>query len=337
MSNSKPRIKTKYQLTIIVIVVTVLLACYTMGALWEYADTLNAQNGWMLKIGFAACEFMVGVWGVYHIWRRWVWTRVVCLALAISMSIFLVVHSSALTKYVAAKKEASGQTTGLSEGIAKVTQATTAGIMSAAGDVAQRQRLSGAPNTARGTVSTATKQAAEIGTKNAQILADTSLKLEEQAKNSTFLSAEYMNGKMQAVVFVYLLLGVGLMFAMFELGKAEEDDDNDGIPNFADLDSSYYDPSRALTWWHARGQYAPHELAPREPQPQTQQQPIPLRAPAHAQTGPTEQPRRQFRTGFDAPAQPPAQQPEQDAAPAGESRLRQYRRWAQGAWGNRPK
>jgi hypothetical protein len=257
------RLKTKWQLTIFFEAIVVLLAFYTLGSLWEYADTLNATNGWMLKVGFTACEVAVGVWVWFHVWRRFVGTRLIALGLATATGIFLVVHSSAISKYVAAKKEAGASTSTLADGLAKITGSASEGVVTGAGKVADGQRQKGAPNTARATVKEGTNAAAKIGVENGKVLAETSLKLEEQAKASTFLSADYLNGKMQAVVFVWLLVGIAITALAFEAFKAEEDDDDDGIPNFADADSTHYNADRAAKWWGSRGQLAPHQLAAR--------------------------------------------------------------------------
>lgn len=262
---AQARIKTKWQLTIFFEAVVILLAFYTLGSLWEYADTLNSTNGWMLKVGFTACELAVAVWVWFHIWRRYVGTRLIMLLLATATGIFLVVHSSALSKYVAAKKEAGANTEKLAGGLAQITAAGSKGVVEGAGAVANQQRQSGAPNTARSTVSAGANAAAQVGVENGKVLADTALKLESQAQQSTFLSPEYLNGKMQAVVFVWLLIGIGITALAFEAFKAEEDDDEDGIPNFADADSSYYDAKRAEKWWKERGQLAPHQMTPQTP------------------------------------------------------------------------
>lgn len=292
---AQSRIKTKWQLTIFFETVVLLLAFFTLGALWEYADTLNAHNGWMLKVGFTACEFAVGVWVWFHVWRRWVTTRLVTLGLATAMGIFLAVHAAAVSKYVAAKREAGANTEKLAGGLAQITTAGAKGIVEGAGAVANSQRQSGAPNTARSTLNSGTKAAGEVTTGNAKILADAALQLETQAQDSTFLSAEYLNGKMQAVVFVALLIGIAITALVFEAGKAEEDDDDDGIPNYADADSSYYDARRAEKWWTSRGQLAPHQLKQSAPI-QPEQPPAAHAQPVFASSS--------IKAGFAPPSQP---------------------------------
>lgn len=271
---AQSRIKTRWQLTIFFETVVLLLAFFTLGALWEYADTLNARNGWMLKVGFTACEFAVGVWVWFHVWRRWVITRLVTLGLATAMGIFLAVHAAAVSKYVAAKKEAGANTEKLAGGLAQITAAGSKGVVEGAGAVASQQRQAGAPNTARSTVKEGTNAAAQVGVENGKVLASTALQMEAQAQNATFLSADYLNGRMQAVVFIALLIGIAITALVFEAGKAEEDDDEDGIPNFADADSSYYDAKRAEKWWKDRGQLAPHLRNPPQPQPATTRTPV---------------------------------------------------------------
>ncbi len=266
------RIGTKWQLVGFGWLVAGLLAFYTLGALWEYADSLDSTNGWMLKVGFVACEASVFVWVWWHVWRNWTVTRVWCLIAATGMGIFLVVHASAVTKYLSAKKEAGVQTEKLASGLAQITGAASQGAVTGAGEVAQKLRQNKAPNSARAAIRDGANAAAEVGTANGKTLADAHLKLEEGAKNSTFLSPEYLNGKMFAVVFIALLVGVLITFLVFEIGKAEEDDDGDGIPNYADADSRYYNAARAKKWWGDRGQLAPHELNP--PQPQTPPAPV---------------------------------------------------------------
>lgn len=259
------RIGTKWQLVLFGWAVAGLLAFYTLGSLWDYADSLQSSYGFMLKVGFTACELSVFVWIWFHVWRNWRVTRLYCLFASVLMGIFLVVHASAVTKYLSAKKEAGAQVQQLAGGLTQITGAASQGIVTGAGQVASGQRAKGAPNTARATVKEGTQAAANVGVKNGETLANATLKLEEQAKGSTFLSPEYLNGKMFAVVFGVLLGLVGLTFLVFEMGKAEEDEDGDGVPNFADLDSQYYDAKRAKEWWGRRGQLAPHELQQQQP------------------------------------------------------------------------
>lgn len=306
---AKSRISTKWQLTFFFEGIAILLAFYTLGALWEYAETLKATNGWMLKVGFTACEVAVGVWVWFHVWRKWVTTRVVTLTLATAMGIFLAVHASAVSKYVAAKKEATANTGTLASGLAQITGATSEGIVKGAGQVARQQRQDGAPNTAHTTIQEGTKAATEVGEKNAKVLADTALQLETQAQSSTFLSADYLNGKMQAVVFVALLIGIMITALTFELGKAEEDDDDDGVPNYADFDSSYYDAERAEKWWKGRGQLAPHQQQPVQASPPAPvQQPAPVFGfgqGAPAPNAPVEEKKNFFRRFWGNSPQPP--------------------------------
>lgn len=270
------RVSTKWQLVLFGWAIAGLLGFYTLGSLWEYADTLKAGNGWMLKVGFCADLLAIGVWIWFHVFRRWRVTRLWCLLAATIMGIFLVVHAAAVTKYLSAKKEAVANVGNLASGLAQITSAGTKGIVEGAGAVANGQRQSGAPNTARATVATGVKSAGDATVKNGQLLADATMRMEEQAQGSTFLSADYMNGKMFAVIYVVLLVLSGVTFLVFELGKAEEDDDDDGVPNYADANSSYYDATRAEEWWGNRGQLAPHKLNA----PTTPPQSIPLGFPA---------------------------------------------------------
>ena len=255
---AKQRVSTKWQLVLFGWAVTGLLGFYTLGALWEYADTLNAQNGWMLKIGFCADLVAICVWVWFHVFRRWRVTRIWCLLAATAMGIFLVVHAAAITKYVAAKKETTASIGTLATGLAGITQASAEGVVAGTGKVATQLRQQGAPNSARAAVRDGQKAAANVGTENGKTLAEATAKLEDQARNSTFLSPEYLNGKMFAVIYIALLVLVGLTFLVFELGKAEEDDDDDGIPNYADIDSQYYDAKRATVYWRDRGETPPH-------------------------------------------------------------------------------
>lgn len=258
MTETKNRVPIRWQLLIFGWLLAGLLAFNTLGALWEYVDQTQASNGRMLKTGFAACEASIFIWIFWHVFRRWIWTRVWCLIAATIMGIFLVVHSSAVTKYTAQKKESTQAVTALANGLATITESASKGAIASAGQVAENQRRGGAPNSARATVREASRAAAEVATQNGKTLADAAMKTEQQAKNSTFLSADYLNGKMFAVVFTVLLILSFITFCVFEAGKAEEDDDHDGIPNFADFDSQFYNAKRAEKWWAVRGQQAPH-------------------------------------------------------------------------------
>lgn len=258
MAETKNRVPVKWQLLIFGWGLAGLLAFNTLGALWAYVDQSEAANGWMLKLGFAACEVSIFVWIFWHVFRRWTWTRLWCLAAATIMGIFLVIHSSAVTKYVARKKEGAQTVSALASGLAAITESASKGAIASAGQVAETQRRGGAPNSARATVREANRVATQVAAQNGKTLADAAMQTEEQAKNSTFLSADYLNGKMFAVVFTVLLSLAFITFCVFEAGKAEEDDDHDGIPNFADFDSQYYNAERAEKWWGARGQQAPH-------------------------------------------------------------------------------
>lgn len=259
------RVKTKWQLVLFGWGVTGLLGFYTLGALWEYVGTLKAENGWMLKVGFCADLLAIGVWVWFHVFRKWRVTRLWCLTAASVMGIFLVVHAAAITKYVAAKKDAAVGVSTLSTGLAEITKASTEGIVSGTGQVATQLRQQGAPRSANKAVQGGQQAGAQVGVQNGQILADTTVKMEEQARSATFLSPDYLNGKMFAVIYIVLLVLVGITFFVFEMGKAEEDDDDDGIPNFADIDSAHYDANRAEKWWKDRGQVAPHMQKPVEP------------------------------------------------------------------------
>lgn len=252
------RIPVKWQLLGFEWLIAGFLAFYTLGALWEYADTLQASNGWMLKVGFMACETSIFIWAWWHVFRRWVITRVWCLVAACAMAIFLVVHATAVTKYVSAKKDATANIGTLATGLAGITGAASQGIVTGAGQVAAGQRQQGAPNTARSTVQAGTEAGAKVGVENGKTLAEAALKAEEQARNATFLSPEYLNGKMFVVVFISLIVLMFITLCIFEAGKAEEDDDNDGTPNYADIKSQYYDPKRATEYWSDRGQEPPH-------------------------------------------------------------------------------
>lgn len=273
------RISTKWQLVLFGWAITGLLGFYTLGALWEYADTLKATNGWMLKVGFCADLVAIGIWTWFHVFRKWRVTRIWCLFAATAMGIFLVVHAAAITKYVAAKKEATENVTALSDGLKGITEASAAGVVAGTGQVASKLRQQGAPNSARAAVREGANAAASVGVQNGKTLAEATAKMEEQARNSTFLSVEYMNGKMFAVIYIALLVLAGITLLVFELGKAEEDDDDDGIPNFADADSAYYDAKRAAKWWSDRGQLAPHQLQQAQPQQVQPPTPAPQSAP----------------------------------------------------------
>lgn len=255
---TRQRVSTKWQLVLFGWAVTGLLGFYTLGALWEYTSTLHADNEWMLKIGFCADLVAIGIWVWFHVFRRWRVTRLWCLTAATVMGIFLVVHAAAITKYVAAKKEVTANVSTLATGLAGITQASTEGVVTGTGKVAAQLRQQGAPNSARTAVRDGQRTAANVGVENGRTLADAATKMETQAQNSTFLSPEYLNGKMFAVIYIVLLALVGVTFFVFEMGKAEEDDDDDGTPNYADIDSQYYDAKRATEYWQSRGQKPPH-------------------------------------------------------------------------------
>lgn len=287
------RISTKWQLVLFSWAITGLLGFYTLGSLWEYADTLKASNGWMLKVGFCADLAAIAIWTWFHVFRKWRVTRIWCLFAATAMGIFLVVHAAAITKYVAAKKEATENVTALANGLQGITEASTAGVVSGTSQVASKLRQQGAPNSARGAIRDGQNAAASVGVQNGKTLAEATAKMEDQARSSTFLSVDYMNGKMFAVIYIALLVLAGITLLVFELGKAEEDDDDDGIPNFADADSSYYDAKRAEKWWKDRGQLAPHQL------PQSQ--------PAQLPTAPTQAPQFGFAQAAPKPNATPTE------------------------------
>lgn len=258
MPATKSRIPIKWQLLGFGWLLAGLLAFNTLGSLWEYVDLIQAGNPTMLKAGFVACEASIFVWIYWHIFRRWLGTRIYCLVAASIMGIFLAVHASSLTKYIASRKQGTTTVAALASGLASITESASKAAIASAGELAESQRKDGAPHTARATFREANQAAARVATENGKTLANAAITTEEQAKHSTFLSAEYLNGKMFAVVFTVLLALTFGTFIIFEIGKAEEDDDDNGIPNYADFDSSYYDAKRAEKWWGVRGQIAPH-------------------------------------------------------------------------------
>lgn len=260
---AKSRIPVKWQLLLFGWVMAILLAAYTLPSYWEYINLTQAEYAWLKMIGITAAEAMILWWVWWHVFRRWWATRLWCLAAATIMGIVCIVHASAVGKYNSAKKEGLGMIQTLGEYQAKIAEGASKGAVAGASEGAVRlKRAGGTTSEVRAVIRQGGDQATKVGAAGQQTLADAALKLEDQAKNSTFLSPEYMNGKMFAVIFAVLLVLSGLTFVCFELGKAEEDDDGDNIPNFADSDSAYYDARRASKWWGERGQRAPHELAP---------------------------------------------------------------------------
>ncbi len=263
---AKNRVPLKVQLLIFGWVLATLLAFFTLPSLWEYVDLSQADNAWMKKIGIAASEAMIFGWVWWHVYRRYWATRVWCLIAVTIMGIVCIVHASAVGKYNSAKKEANTSLSALASGLAGITSAGSQGAVEGAGKVAANLQQNGAPNAARAAVREGAGAAVKVGEANGKTLAETALKMEDQARSSTFLSPDYLNGKMFVVIFVALLVLSGITFGVFEFFKAEEDDDEDGVPNFADIDSSYYDAKRAEKWWKERGQLAPHQVrAPEQP------------------------------------------------------------------------
>src|SRR5262249_52027690 len=99
----------------------------------------------------------------------------------------------------------------------------------------------------------------DANTKAAQVASDANkqfteaaTKIEQQKKADNFLSVEYLSGPMYAVIFSLALVLIGIGYGVMEWGAPYEDDDGDGIPNYAERDHGLYDSGRAEEYWRGR-------------------------------------------------------------------------------------
>lgn len=263
----KPRIPLKVQKLLVGYVLAGLLAFWSIGAMWAHINGLQSQYRWMMKIGILAGEFVVFTLITWHVLRRWVWTRVYCLIAATVLAVAIIVHVAGVIKHDSNKVEGKEMITALSEGQAKIAGATTSAAIESAGKTARDLNAAGQRRTAASTIRTGKEIATGVATSADKQFSETAAKIEQQKKADNFLSAEYLGGPMYAVIFCLALILVAIGYGVMEFGAPYEDDDGDGIPNYAERDHRLFDPERAASYWHGRepsGRW-PAEIDPGKP------------------------------------------------------------------------
>lgn len=236
-----------------------LLAVWTVGVLWGHIDGLNSPYSWAMKAGVLATETTILIFLFLHIFHPRARIRLYALAMGVFLSVVAVVHNAGVMKYDAAHREGSQTISLLGEAMRKNNEAGTAAIIGASGEQAAQLRQRRAPNSANRLLQSGQSQAASVIAESNKTLADTALKTGEQAKQSTFLPASYMNGAMYAVLFILSLLTLGGLFWMIEAAEGYADLNGNGIPDKAEYGHPSYDPEYAARYWRERGYYAPHE------------------------------------------------------------------------------
>jgi hypothetical protein len=227
--NSKKRIPLNVQKLLVAYVVAGLLGWWSIGVLWNHIDGLQSKYGWMMRIGVCAGEFSVFVLITWHVLRRWVWTRVYCLAASTLLAVCLVVHTAGVIKYDSSRVENRKTLEALAAGQAKIAEGAAAGI----NDSAVKLQQSGASPRQVGRVArSGQQQTAAVAAEANKTLASAALQADQTAKDENFLPPEYMNGAMYAVIFTLALLLLGGAYAVMEWGEEyERDADGDGIPD----------------------------------------------------------------------------------------------------------
>ncbi|MCI0392230.1 MAG: hypothetical protein MOB07_26160 [Acidobacteria bacterium] len=248
----KRRIPLKVQKLLVGYILAGLLAFWSIGAMWSHINGLQSQYGWMMKIGVLAGEFAVFVLITWHVLRRWVWTRVYCLVGATALAIAIIVHVAAVIKHDSNKVEGKEMIAALSEGQAKIASANTSAAIKAAGETAKELNAAGQRKTAASAIRTGKEVAATHSSDANKQFTEAATKIEQRKKADNFMSAEYLGGPMYAVIFCLALLIIGIGFGVMEFGSPYEDDDEDGIPNYAERDHRLYNPEQAADYWRGR-------------------------------------------------------------------------------------
>ncbi len=257
----KSRVPLKAQKLVVGYILALLLAYWSIGAMWRHIDGLESDYGWMMKVGVLAGEFAVFVLITWHVLRRWIWTRLYCLLASVVLGGALIIHAAGVIKADANKVESKQLIGSLAEGQSKITQGATTGIVGGATQGARQLRRQGATTREAGRLITnANQQAAKVGTEANKQFTEAATKINEQQTAQNFMSRSYLNGPMYAVIFCLALALMGVGYLILELGAAEEDDDADGVPNYADTDSAHFNRERASQYWADRGQAVPGQV-----------------------------------------------------------------------------
>lgn len=272
------KIKLKTQKTIVILVLTALVAAFSFGGQSRHIGLIPEITWYdaaLMRTGILAGEFAVLVLGLWHIHRLWIWTRLYCLAAAFIMGGVLVMHSSIMTTYDNARMKNKAELTAMDAGVQGVVKSGTEGITAGAGKAAgafNEQTVQGRRQ-ARAAVKEGVKGAQNATDKAVESVTKAHLEAEDKAKASVWVSPVYLNGWAYMVNFLaaLALLGFGA-FLVLEWGAPYEDDDENGTPNFAEVGHRYFDPEKAWDWYTRRGYQPPEAVMNWHAQRQTHRQ-----------------------------------------------------------------